>query len=60
MYDVLSELFDAKVLNELNRARPEMFRAQICKSFKKPSNRFHAWRAGRTALFHLPALQATA
>jgi len=30
-------------------------RARICKPFKKPRNRFPAWRAGTTILFVVPA-----
>jgi hypothetical protein len=34
-------------------------RDRICKPFKKPRNRFLAWRAATTTLFDLPARQAT-
>jgi hypothetical protein len=38
---------------------PEIVRAQICKPFKAPRNRFPAWRLGTTTLFDVPARQAT-
>jgi hypothetical protein len=34
-------------------------RARIFRPFKKPKNRFPAWRAGTTTLFVVPARQAT-
>ncbi len=34
-------------------------RARICKPLKEHRNRFPAWRAGTTTLFHVPARQAS-